>query len=153
MYLSFLYLTYILYHRLADLSIGILHKLVGGDLSTIDKSHIAPTEYGDLVMRAPNLERLTLGVYSVALVDIPNTIAIPHATVATVRLNGIYGASCCCAFHALGGDLIACLIAYRLSLFESQAVVVFEFKYRANVNHSMYLSFPFLYLNYTIKAG
>lgn len=118
-----------------------MHKVLGWDLCTIHKSHIAPTEHGDLIASAPNLKGFALGVDSVALVDVINTIGEPYATVAAVCLNCVDGLARIASLYALGGNLIAALVDNGRAVLKSETIIVSEFENGANVNHSMYLSF------------
>jgi len=91
-----------------------------------------------------NFERLALRVYSVALVDVVDTISEPHAAVAVVSLDSVDCFSCGLALYAFGGYLPAAFVGDRLASLERQPVIIAELEDRTNVNHlgiSFFFSF------------
>ena len=89
--------------------------------------------------RSADFKRLAQSGYTLAFVNVINTIAEPYAAVAIISLYRFHSNARVGSFNALCCDLVARLIAYGLAIFKGQTVVVGELFECSNVNHMYYL--------------
>jgi len=101
----------------------------------VGKSHVTPPQDADLVASLANGHGFALRADSVALVHIIDPFAVPHAAVATIRLDSLDALTSTLALYAFCGYLPTALVGDRLACFKRQPVVVGQLVDAPDVDH------------------
>ena len=80
------------------------------------------------------------GVYSVAAVDVVNTISKPDTAISIVGFYSVDCFSCGLDFDALGGNLPTAFVGDDFAVFKGKSIIVVQFVNAADVNHFVFLS-------------